>query len=200
MTKQEVEKQIKEFLNILVYEAQFIAFKNKLLQNNRNIEIQQFINFELEKISKQIHDGKFRSNNKIKKIPKTKVKSKKENILNDIKKSKVIKDPPQDFLDYKSYTYLRLSKEINTPISVLETLLKQKNYFESIQPEEKISENAYIILQQFVQNKYKIIMSARRKIDSDKIKTTNKKFKSTTSNQYRGGNFGKIILIGKFNQ
>lgn len=199
MTIQEVEKQIKEFLNILVYEAQFLSFKNKLLKNSRNKELQKFINFELEKISKQIANGKFKANDKIKKIPKTKVKSKKENILNDVKKSKVIKDPPQDFLDYKSYTYLSLSKEINTPISVFETLLKQKNYFESIQPEEKISESTWIILQQFVQNKYKIIMCARRKIDSDKVKITNRKFRSTTPDQYRGGNFGKIIYIGKTN-
>ena len=199
MTKQEVEQQIKEFLNILVYEAQFLAFKNKLLKNSRHKELQKFINFELEKISKQIVNGKFKANNKIKKIPKTKFKSKKENILNEVKKSKVIKDPPQDFLDYKSYTYLSLSKEINTPISVFETLLKQRNYFESIQPEEKISENIWIILQQFAQNKYKIIMSARRKTDSDKVKITNRKFRSTTPDQYRGGNFGKIIYIGKTN-
>ena len=199
MTKQEVEQQIKEFLNILVYEAQFLAFKNKLLKNIRHKELQKFINFELEKISKQIVNGKFKANNKIKKIPKTKVISKKENILNEVKKSKVIKDPPQDFLDYKSYTYLSLSKEINTPISVFETLLKQRNYFESIQPEEKISENIWIILQQFAQNKYKIIMSARRKTDSDKVKITNRKFRSTTPDQYRGGNFGKIIYIGKTN-
>lgn len=199
MTIQDVEKQIKEFLNILVYEAQFLAFKNKLLKNSRNKELQKFINFELEKISKQFTNGKFKANDKIKKTPKTKVKSKKANILNDVKKSKVIKDPPQDFLDYKSYTYLSLSKEINTPISVFETLLKQKKYFESIQPEEKISDSTWIILQQFVQNKYKIIMSARRKIDSDKVKITNRKFRSTTPDQYRGGNFGKIIYIGKTN-
>lgn len=199
MTKQEVEKQIKEFLNILVYEAQFLAFKSKLLKNSKNKELQKFIHSELEKISKQIVNGNFKANNKVKKIPKIKVKSKKEYILNDVKKSKVIKDPPQYFLDYKLYTYLSLSKEINTPISVFETLLKQKNYFESIQPEEKIIENTWIILQQFVQNKYKIVMSARRKVDSDKVKITNRKFRSTTPDQYRGGNFGKIIYIGKTN-
>jgi hypothetical protein len=199
MTKQEVEKQIKEFLKILVYEAQFLAFKNKLLKNTRNKEALQFINFELEKISKQIVNGKFKISDKVKKVSKTKVKPKKDNTLNGVNKSKVIKDPPQDFLDYKSYTYLSLSKEINTPISVFETLLKQRNYFESIQPEEKIIENTWVILQQFVQNKYKIIMSARRKIDSDKVKITNRKFRSTTPDQYRGGNFGKIIYIGKTN-
>lgn len=199
MTKEEVEQQIKEFLNILVYEAQFLAFKNKLLKNTRNKEVLQFINFELEIISKQIINGKFKKSDKVIKIVKTKVKSKKDNALNSVKKSKVIKDPPHDFLDYKSYTYLSLSKEINTPISVFETLLKQRNYFESIQPEEKICDNAWIILQQFVQNKYKIIMSARRKIDSDKVKISNRKFRSTTPDQYRGGNFGKIIYIGKTN-
>jgi hypothetical protein len=197
MTKQEVEIQIKEFLNILVYEAQFLAFKNKLLKNNKNIEVQKFIIFELEKISKHIVNGKFKTVNKVKNTPKTKVKSKKDNNLSDVKKSKVIKDPPHVFLDYKKYTYLSLSKEINTPISVFETLLKQKNYFASIKPGEKISVNTWIILQQFVQNKYKIIMSARRKSDSDKIKITNRKFRSTTPDQYRGGNFGKIIYIGK---
>lgn len=199
MTKEEVQQQIKEFLNILVYEAQFLAFKNKLLKNIRNKEALLFINSELEKISKQIVNGKYKANNKIKKSPKTKVKSKKDNALNGVKKSKVIKDPPQDFLDYKSYTYLSLSKEINTSISVFETLLKQNNYFETIQPEEKICDNAWIILQQFVQNKYKIIMSARRKNESDKFKFTNRKFRSTTPDQYRRGNFGKIIYIGKTN-
>lgn len=199
MTIQEVEKQIKEFLNILVYEAQFLAFKNKLLKNNKNKEVQKFINFELEKISKHIVNGRFKTDNKVKKVLKSKVKSKKDNNLTDVKKSKVIKDPPQDFLDYKKHTYLSLSKEINTPISVFETLLKQNNYFAAIQSEEKISDNTWIILQHFVQNKYKIIMSARRKNDSDKIKITNRKFRSTTPDQYRGGNFGKIIYIGKTN-
>lgn len=199
MTKEEVQQQIKEFLNILVYEAQFIAFKNKLLKNTRNKDALQFINFELEKISKQIVNGKFKVSDKAKKIAKTKIKSKKDNTLNVVKKSKVIKDPPQDFLDHKTYTYLSLSKEINTSISIFETLLKQKNYIETIQPDEKICDNAWIILQQFVQNKYKIIMSVRRKNESDKFKFTNRKFKSTTPDQYRGGNFGKIIYIGKTN-
>ncbi len=199
MTIQEVDKQINEFLNILVYEAQFLAFKNKLLKNNKNKEVQKYINYELEKISKQIVNGKFKKENKVKKIPKTKVKSKKVKNLTDGKKSKVIKDPSQDFLDHKKYTYLSLSKEINTPISVFEILLKQKNYLLAIEPEEKISENTWIILEQYVQNKYKIIMSARRKSDSDKIKITNRKFRSTTPDQYRGGNFGKIIYIGKTN-
>ena len=199
MTKEEVQQQIKEFLNILVYEAQFLAFKNKLLKNTRNKEALQFINSELEKISKQIVNGKFKKSDQGKKIAKTKIKSKKDNTLNVVKKSKVIKDPPQDFLDHKTYTYLSLSKEINTSISVFETLLKQKNYFETIQPEEKICDNAWIILQQFVQNKYKIIMSTRRKNESDKFKFTNRKFRSTTPDQYRGGNFGKIIYIGKTN-
>jgi len=171
MTKHEIDNQIKEFLNVFVYEAQFSAFKNKLLKNNTNKDSKKYIDSELEKISKYIVNGKFKKNNDLKKTPKVSVKSKKSNIPKTIKKSKgkVIKEPPQDFFNYKNHTYKSLSKEINTPISVFEILLKQKKISLSIEPEDKISLSIWIILQEFVQNKYKIIMSSRRKSDSDQI-------------------------------
>jgi len=201
MTKNDIDNQIKEFLKVLVYEAQFLAFKNKLLKNNSNNDLKNYIDAELVKISKEIINGVFKKNIKEKKKSKIIVKSNKSNIPKSNKKSKqkVIKEPPQDFFNYKNHTYKSLSEEINTPISVFELILKQNKIILSIVPEEKISSSIWIILQEFVQNKYRIIMSSKRKADSDKIKITNRKFRSTTPEQYRGGNFGKLIYIGKTN-
>lgn len=197
MTKQEVENQINEFLKIVVYEAQFLAFKNKLFKNNKNNDLENYIKSELQKISKRFINGKYTANNKLNNMPK--VKLKKTGNQNNNNKRKVINEPPQVFFNYKNHTYISLSNEINTPISVFEILLKQKNNFEKIIPNEKISIDSWLILEEFVLNKYKIVISQRRKCNSDKIKITNRKFRSTTPDQFRGGNFGKIIYIGKIN-
>ena len=203
MTKKELDNLIESFKNSLIYEAQFIAFEKKILRLTTNFELKKYITSELKKIKKGIKNGKYKSppfaKNKleekkktIKNSNKSPLKSRKE-ILQEISSKKEIS------YNYRINTCASLCENLEITLPFLERLIKQKCPDISIDPNSAISDKVWNVIEEYTINKLNALESIKKKEKYNEIPTRKKKTRNSLTKSYIGGNFGKLIFIGKTN-
>lgn len=218
MTNLVIDSTISDFLHGLVYEAQLLSFQKKLLHSIKNNDLRKYADDELKKIKSHIHNGTYKPQTIVAKGLATKAKAEsrpnqdvknsdtsvalkhKPIILNKTFQKKVfnVGESNNLRLDYKILTYEALANKIDIKLLFLNRLVISKGKSFSLEPDAFVSTEVWDIIEEFVLNKLKIINSIKKR-EQIVNQTSKRKVVPSSSplRQFVGGNFGKLIYIGK---
>jgi hypothetical protein len=192
MSKSEIDIEIGIFLKKLIYEAQFIAFQNKLLQNISDSTLKSYAESELNKIRMQIKKGRYKKNdplsfqNKLiaeneRKQRQRKMKKGEEKIKQLQKNSKPV---PYRF---QNITYKNLAETIETDFEYFRRLMLSKMPGFKAQENDILNDTGWYLIRSFV------LKSIREIKEKEKDKYTYGKTRKIHPN------FGRLIYTGQTN-
>jgi hypothetical protein len=212
MTKEEIDKQINEFMEILVYEAQLISFQKKILHKIKDTGLRKHAESRIRIIQSSLKNGKYFQKSS-KPIDQTVIKKKNPVSVTKNKKNKPTKkhtgnkndiqdknnsDQKKEILfDYKKYTYQELSNLTAFTLDFINRIIHSKGINEPVIPDEHISDNVWSVIKEAVFNKLRLNEASERKEKSINIIKSKKSFTQTPLRTFVGGNFGKLIFTGK---
>jgi hypothetical protein len=192
MNREQIDAEIEKVISGLVYMPQLEALKRKLLNTVKSADDRKYASEKLEHLQLFFNTGRFNIDSYRKAF--TKYSDKNSNLAKKEPQKKT-KLKPDSFDEYSIYTYNELAIKTKVSIHFLENLVKAKITGGTLDMNGKITREHWSILSDFVLNKIYLLKCREKQYVPVLYPSGN--YISRTQIKPRGGNFFKLIYIGR---